>query len=108
MKMFISQPMNGRQESEIKGERERIKVKLIDLFGSTSNGTLEFIDAFIEDNEFVPREGNIPLWYLARFIQDLSMADVAFFAKGWKSARGCRIEHECAEQYGIMIIEEGE
>lgn len=24
----------------------------------------------------------------------------------WQDARGCKIEHECAEAYGIQIIEE--
>ena len=33
------------------------------------------------------------------------MGDVAYFASGWKNARGCKIEHICAEQYGINIVE---
>lgn len=35
----------------------------------------------------------------------LATADVAYFASGWKNARGCKIEHICAEQYGIKIVE---
>lgn len=31
--------------------------------------------------------------------------DVAYFAEGWQEARGCKIEHECAVQYGIDRIE---
>lgn len=45
-----------------------------------------------------------PLEYLARSISDLSKADVAYFAKGWKEKRGCKIEYECATQYGIPTI----
>ncbi|RHU77980.1 DUF2829 domain-containing protein [Butyribacter intestini] len=33
-------------------------------------------------------------------------ADVAYFAKGWESARGCRIENQCAIEYGIDTIED--
>lgn len=36
----------------------------------------------------------------------LSTADVAYFAKGWEEARGCKLEHECAIQYGIDVIED--
>lgn len=32
-------------------------------------------------------------------------ADVVYFAPGWKEARGCRIEHECAKEYGMDRIE---
>lgn len=45
------------------------------------------------------------LWYLGKSIEFLSKADYAYFAKGWENYRGCRIEHECAVQYGIKIIE---
>lgn len=31
----------------------------------------------------------------------LSTADVAYFLKGWNTARGCRIEYMCADNYGI-------
>ena len=46
-----------------------------------------------------------PLDYLARSIEFLAKADVAIFAPGWKNARGCRIEHQCAEDYGIPVME---
>ena len=38
-------------------------------------------------------------------IEFLAKADVAIFAPGWKNARGCRIEHQCAEDYGIPVME---
>ena len=34
----------------------------------------------------------------------LSDANVTVLGKGWKNSRGCRIEHECAVQYGISVI----
>lgn len=33
-------------------------------------------------------------------------ADVVYFAKGWENARGCRIEHTVAKEYGLKIMEE--
>ena len=50
---------------------------------------------------------NEGIWYLAKSLEILSKADVAYFAEGWKTARGCRIEHRVAMSYGeIDIIEE--
>ena len=46
-----------------------------------------------------------PLDYLARSIEFLARADVAIFAPGWQKARGCRIEHQCAEDYDIPMME---
>jgi hypothetical protein len=46
-----------------------------------------------------------PLDYLARSIEFLAKADVAVFAPGWEYARGCRIERQCAEEYGIPVME---
>ena len=45
-----------------------------------------------------------PLWFLGKSIQLLSEADVAYFAKGWEEARGCRSENACALEYGIELI----
>ena len=43
---------------------------------------------------------------LAKSLELLADADVAYFAKGWESARGCRIENQCAIEYGIDTIED--
>ena len=36
----------------------------------------------------------------------LAGADIAYFAKGWQDARGCKIENTCAIEYGIPVIED--
>ena len=49
---------------------------------------------------------NIPLCFLAKSLENMSLCHAAFFCKGWESARGCKIEHEAAVAYGLDIIEE--
>ena len=90
MKVFISQPMKGLSEKEIKSNREKAIRKIKSLYGNDA----EIIDSFIEG------EGN-SLWFLGKSIELLSTADVAYFLKGWNKARGCRIEYMCASNYGI-------
>ena len=61
-------------------------------------------------NSFLPADvGNrrikVPaLDSLGRSLCLLATADIIYFNDGWKEARGCRIEHTCAEEYGIKII----
>ena len=100
-KIFISQPMRGLSDEEILKAREEILIKAEKKIGEP----VELIDSFIED---YPGEINkhIPVYYLGKSIQFLSQADIAYFGGDWKNARGCKIEHEIAKQYGIEIIEE--
>lgn len=48
----------------------------------------------------------IPLCFLAKSLENMSLCHVAYFCKGWENARGCRIEHEAAKAYGLEIIYE--
>lgn len=100
-KLFISQPMRGLTDEEILKVREEIRTKAEKVIGEP----VELIDSFIKD---YPGEVNksIPVWYLGKSIQFLSEADVAYFGGDWRSARGCKIEHEIAVQYDIDRIEE--
>ena len=48
----------------------------------------------------------IPLCFLAKSLENMSLCHAAYFCKGWENARGCRIEHEAAKAYGLEIIYE--
>ena len=98
-KLFISQPMNGKTDEEIKAERAEIVKRVTKHFGE-----VEVIDSFIEEN--APDSANSGLWYLGKSLELLSVSDCAYFADGWQNYRGCKIEHECAVQYGIDIAGE--
>ena len=100
-KLFISQPMRGLSKEEILKVREEIRIKAMSKIGEE----IELIDSFHKE---YPGEINkvVPVWYLGKSIQFLSQADIAYFGGDWKNARGCKIEHEIALQYGIKVIEE--
>lgn len=99
-KLFISQPMKGKTDEEIKKERQEALLQAAKKCGEE----VELIDSFFEN---APHDAK-PLWFLGKSLELLSAADIAYFAKGWENARGCRIEHECAKEYGIDRIEESE
>lgn len=97
-KLFISQPMNGKSNEEILAERE----KAIKSAERELGEPVEVIDSYISD---APANAK-PLWYLGKSLELLADADIAFFAKGWGNARGCRIENTAAIEYGIPVIED--
>ena len=95
-KLFISQPMRGKTDEEILAAREKAIASAKRHIGED----VEVIDSFFQD---APVDAN-PMWYLAKSLELLSTADVAYFAKGWEEARGCRIENTCAIEYGIELV----
>ena len=99
-KLFISQPMKGKTDEQILAERERAIEAAKELVGEEG----EIIDSFFQA---APADAK-PLWFLGKSLELLSSADVAYFAPGWNQFRGCKIEHECAVQYGIDRIESEE
>lgn len=99
IKIFISQPMRGLSADEITAKRGEIIASINDLV----KDDFEIIDSYFAD--YNPEKGCMPLKYLSKSLELLADADVAVFGKGWESARGCCIEHECAKQYGIITID---
>ena len=97
-KLFISQPMSGKADEEILAER-KVAIKAAE---ELLREPVEVIDSFFQS---APADAK-PLWYLGESLKLLATADVAYFAKGWNEARGCKIEHTCVVEYNIDRIEE--
>ena len=95
-KLFISQPMSGKTDAEILAVREKAIKSVENQVGEP----VEIIDSFFQGAPANAR----PLWYLGESIKLLAEADLAYFAKGWDEARGCKIENTCAIEYGIETI----
>lgn len=97
-KIFISQPMSDLPVKELLKERNRAIEKCKEIFGPDN---IEIIDSL-----FKFPKGTSALWSLAKSIEALSEANTVYFVKRWKDYRGCRIEHQCAVEYGLEIFEE--
>lgn len=98
-KIFISQPMRGLTDDEIKEKRRAV----IDKLSAFMRGEeFEVIDSFFER---APHDAK-PLWFLGKSLELLADADYAIFMEGWQAARGCRIENMCCQEYGIQTIYE--
>jgi len=102
---MISQPMAGKTLSEI----EETRGKAIKLFKEKE---FEFINTLFTDewysNEKMKERGvvQIPLCFLAKSLENMSLCHIAYFCKGWENTRGCQIEHEVAKAYNLEIMYE--
>ena len=104
-KAMLSQPMAGKTEQEIVETRNRA-VAALEAAGYEIVNTL-FTDEWYS-KDALERRGvvQIPLCFLAKSLENMSLCHVAYFCKGWENARGCRIEHEAAKAYGLKILYE--
>lgn len=104
-KAMLSQPMAGKTEQEIVETRERA-IAALKAQGYEIVNTL-FTDEWYSDMAMQERGVvQIPLCFLAKSLENMSLCHAAYFCKGWEQARGCRIEHEAAKAYGLTIIYE--
>lgn len=97
-KLFISCPMKGRTEENIRKSMEKMHKMAEIIFDQE----LEVIPTYIEDNP--PENSQRCVWYLGKSILLLSEADY-FIGVEWNDVfRGCNIENEIARSYGIRSV----
>lgn len=102
-KAMISQPMAGKTDAEIVDAREKAVAELEGMGYEVVN-TL-FTDEWYGDVAMEKRGVvQVPLCFLAKSLENMSLCHAAYFAEGWEAARGCRIEHEAALAYGLEVL----
>ena len=95
MKIMISQPMKGKTNEQIREERAKL-VKRLQEEGD------EVVDTVFEN---APADEDVAIYMLSQSIRYIGKVDAVVFMKGWQDARGCRIEHQVAVDYGKFVME---
>lgn len=104
-KAMLSQPMAGKTEQEIIETRNRA-IKALENRGYAVVNTL-FTDEWYSKEAMTERGVvQIPLCFLAKSLENMSLCHAVYFCKGWEQARGCRLEHEAAKAYGLEVLYE--
>lgn len=93
--LFVSVPMKGGTEEEIKASIQKMK-KVAEIYEGEE---LELIDSYIEDNP--PKDSKEAVWYLGESLKKLAQADVFIGIVENYEWSGCCIEMETANKYGI-------
>ena len=96
IKLYISQPMRGREYDDIIRERKQL----------IADAAVALQTDDIRPLETLHRNGKTkPLAMLGRNIEQMAEADAVIFAAGWKDARGCRCKRIIAAEYGLRILD---
>jgi len=102
---MLSQPMAGKTNEEIVATREKA-IKFLESNGYEIVNTL-FTDEWYSQEKMTERGVvQIPLCFLAKSLENMSLCHVVYFCKGWEKTRGCKIEHDAAIAYGLEVIYE--
>ena len=107
MKAMLSQPMAGKTQEEIVATRERA-IQSLEAMGYEVVNTLFTDEWYSQENMEKRGVVQIPLCFLAKSLENMSLCHAAYFCRGWQDARGCRVEHEAAQAYGLTILYEDE
>lgn len=94
MKVMISQPMRGKTNEQIREERAELVKRL------TEEGH-EVVDTIFEN---APADEDVAIYMLSQSIRYIGKADALYFMRDWEKARGCKIEHEVAVEYGKKVF----
>lgn len=97
MKTFISMGMQGKSTDEVK---ETMKSTFEQILEEYPEAVL--IDSVIAEEP--PKDDNIGMWYLAKSIELMAVADKIFFINDYDSYRGCSLEKTVAEAYGKECV----
>ena len=97
-KLFISCPMKGRTEENIRKSMEKMHKIAEIIFGEE----LEVIPTYFEGNP--PENCQQSVWYLGESIKKLSEADYYIGVEYSEVFRGCEIENRVAMSYGIRAV----
>lgn len=104
-KAMLSQPMRGKTDEEIIETRNRA-IKALEAAGYEVVNT-PLTDEWYSKEKMEERGVvQIPVCFLAKSIENMSLCHAVYFCKGWDRARGCILENEVAKAYGLDIIYE--
>ena len=104
-KAMLSQPIAGKTNKEIIEARDRAVAFLKENEYEVVN-TL-FTDEWYSQESMMARGVvQIPLCFLAKSLENMSLCHTVYFCRGWEDTRDCQLEHDAAKAYGLAIIYE--
>lgn len=108
-KIFISYKMDGLTETEILREREWLSQYIKSIMGDD----VDIVDSYIEsdavfDHLIYKKDPDVvkynALTYLGGSLSILSICDYLYISESASGCRGCQIERDAAQAYGIPIL----
>ena len=99
LKVFVSLPMKGRAEQEVKKDIQGI---FNDYKENSGLENLELVDTFIKESP--PEEVRPTFWYRTKSLQLLLESDIVIAAYKWEDSPGCILEVQTALGCGKALV----
>lgn len=102
---MICQPIEDADDEEIERSRSRAAKRLTDI-GFRVAGPV-FTDRWYMNRML--REKGVKHGLMRRLgedIRNMALCDAVYFAAGWENDLNCRMEHEAAKEFGLVLIYE--
>ena len=101
MNVFISQPMVGLTNDELKKYRSKV-LDMVKRRYPTEK--IRFITNPLIAN--LPHDDNSIVWYLGKSLECIASANLVFFSKDWEMDYICSLQHAICHYYRIPIAYE--
>lgn len=101
MRLFVSVPTMGHSDKAV----EAVKQAALKRVQETLDPSATLTDSYCHDDAPELYGDRAGIWYLGESLKRLAESEAAFFADGWETARGCRIERAVCEAYGVSILD---
>lgn len=99
-KLFVSVPMRGRDEKDIKSDIAKMK-QIAEIYAGEE---FELIDSYITEEP--PADCTNPkIWHLGKAIEKMASADAFVQIDRWYEWPGCSIENSVAKEYNLKTYE---
>ena len=103
--VFVSVPMSGKDEALIERQIQITKAWYLKVTNQNVKDVAFYDNLRGCRGMHFPNLKNEALGYLGHAITKLGRCDEAVFGKDWQSARGCIIEKDVCDIYGIKTYE---
>ena len=97
MRTYISIPISGHDEKEVREHADLIKAAL-------SRAGHDVVNPF----DITPCKNPTYADYLCADLRELADCEAIFLCDGWRFSRGCRIERTFAEEFGLSVMYEND
>lgn len=100
MRLFVSVSTHGRSDEAVEAIKQAALKRVRELIDPSATLT----DSYCHED--APVDGDrAGIYYLGESLKRLAESEAAFFADGWQTARGCRIERAVCEAYGVSVLD---
>ncbi len=108
MRVFLSLPMTGKTEEEVRNQIQEMKVFAVEQLGILNAifvHNYDYIPDITDGQYYVITNRAKSVNRLGHAIQEMGTCNLVIFAPYWDESKGCRLEMNICRSYDIPYID---